>query len=77
MRHNGKQTDNAFTNPNFIPVLVNLKEFTLVNLAAEYKVRPNIAVYARVENLFDEHYEEVFSYATPGRSAVGGVRVSF
>lgn len=36
-----------------------------------------IEVYGRVENLFDEHYETIFRYGTPGRAAYGGVRVSY
>jgi vitamin B12 transporter len=76
-RYNGRQDDVAFTNPTFVPVRVSLADFVLVNLNAEYRITDAIAVYGRVENLFDERYEEVFSFATQGRSAVGGVRVRF
>ena len=48
---------------------------TLVNLDAEYKLRDNITLFGRVENLFDANYEEVFSYATPGIGAYAGLRV--
>ena len=77
VRYNGRQTDVAFTNPSFIPVRVSLREYVLVNLNAEYKLRPNISLFARVENLINEQYEEVFSFATPGRAGYGGVRVRF
>lgn len=56
---------------------VSLREYVLVNLNAEYKLRPNISLFARVENLINEQYEEVFSFATPGRAGYGGVRVRF
>ncbi|MBT0666909.1 TonB-dependent receptor [Novosphingobium profundi] len=48
---------------------------TLVNLRGSYAVRRNLEVFARVENLFDEHYEVVRTYGTPGRSAYAGLRV--
>ena len=77
IRYNGRQQDVAFTDPNFAPVNESLKAYTLVNFNAEYKLRPNITLYGRVENLANEQYEEAFSYATPGRAAYGGVRVEF
>jgi len=77
VRYNGEQRDVAFTNPSFVPVPVVLKEYILVNLNADYKLTESVSLFARVENLLDENYEEVFSYATQGRAAYGGVRVRF
>ncbi|SLJ86214.1 TonB-dependent receptor domain-containing protein [Novosphingobium mathurense] len=47
----------------------------VVGLRTSYPVTPNVEVYGRIENLFDEHYEVVRSYGTAGRSAYAGVRV--
>ncbi|GGN52760.1 TonB-dependent receptor [Novosphingobium indicum] len=47
----------------------------VVGLRSAFAVTDNIEVYGRVENLFDEHYEVVRTYGTPGRSAYAGVRV--
>ncbi|WP_404338339.1 TonB-dependent receptor plug domain-containing protein [Sphingomonas sp. MMS12-HWE2-04] len=77
VRYNGRMDDVAFTDPSFTPVRVSMKPFTLVNLNAQYALTKGISVFGRVENLFDVDYEEVFSFATPGRAAYGGVRVSF
>jgi vitamin B12 transporter len=77
VRYNGRTDDVAFTDPSFAPVTVSMKEYVLVSLGADYKVTENIAVFGRVENLFSENYEEVFSYATSGRAVYGGVRVTF
>jgi len=30
-----------------------------------------------VDNLFDEEYEEILYYGTPGRSVFGGIRANF
>ncbi|MCJ2178885.1 TonB-dependent receptor plug domain-containing protein [Novosphingobium album (ex Hu et al. 2023)] len=52
-----------------------LEGHVVVGARASYAVTSNIEVYGRVENLFDEHYEVVRTYGTPGRSAYAGVRV--
>jgi vitamin B12 transporter len=75
--HNGRQKDNAFDAVTFARTAVPLKAFTLVSLAASYKVHQKAEVYGRIENLFDKQYEEVLTYRTPGRAAYGGVKVSF
>lgn len=75
--YNGRQKDNQFDASTFARTPVTLKAYTLVNLAASYKVHPNAEVYGRIENLFDKTYEEVFTYDTPGRAAYGGLKVSF
>jgi vitamin B12 transporter len=77
VRYNGKQNDLAFTDPSFTPVLVSLKAFTLVNLGGTWRVNDTVELFGRVENLFDQSYQEVFSFAAPGRAAYGGVRLRF
>lgn len=47
----------------------------VVNVRAALAVTRNVEVYGRIENLFDEHYEVVRYYGTPGRGAYAGVRV--
>jgi vitamin B12 transporter len=77
VRYNGRQNDLAFIDPSYVPALAKLRSFTLVNLNATYKLRPNIELYGRIENLLNRRYQEVFSYAAQGRAAYGGVRVHF
>ncbi|PNU01993.1 TonB-dependent receptor plug domain-containing protein [Novosphingobium guangzhouense] len=47
----------------------------VVGLRGAFAVTDNVEVYGRIENLFDEHYELVRTYGTPGRSAYAGIRV--
>ncbi|MFO7604801.1 MAG: TonB-dependent receptor [Desulfurivibrionaceae bacterium] len=54
-----------------------LDSYALVNLAGRYLVAENLELYAKVDNLFDEYYEEAWSYATPGLSGYLGVRVKY
>lgn len=74
--YNGSATDFAF-DQNFNRSVVRLDAYTLVNLAAAYKVTDNVEVFGRVENLLNEHYEEVFTFGSVGRGGYGGFRVSF
>ncbi len=77
VRHNGATPDVAFTDPSFVPVRVQLDDYTLVNLNARVKLTDSISAFARAENLLGETYEQVFSFVSPGRSAVVGVEARF
>jgi vitamin B12 transporter len=77
VRHNGETPDVAFTDPSFVPVRVSLDDYTLINLNARVKLADGISAFARVDNLLDEGYEQVFSFVSPGRSAVVGVEARF
>ena len=52
-----------------------LKGYVLLNLAAHYNIFNFLRLNARVENLLDTDYEEVFGYATPGLSFYGGIKL--
>ncbi|MDH5561098.1 MAG: TonB-dependent receptor, partial [Deltaproteobacteria bacterium] len=54
-----------------------LSAYSLIDLAASYRVGSSYKIHARIENLTDEVYEEAWSYATPGRSLYLGVKAEF
>ncbi len=54
-----------------------LDGYVLTDLRASFPVTGRVEVYGRVENLFDERYQTIFQYGTPGRAAYGGVRVRY
>ena len=62
----------SFGAPNF-----DIEDYVFVNLAAEYEINPHVSVFGRINNVTDEKYAEVFGFPALGRSAYGGVRVSF
>lgn len=76
VRYNGATYDNNYTNAVPTPRVL-LSSFTLVNLGGDWKITDLVQVYGRIENLFDERYEEVFTYRTPGRAAYLGARLTF
>ncbi len=77
VRHNGASLDDAFTDPSFVPVRVELDDYTLVNLNARARLGEGVDAFARIDNLLGEEYEQVFSFVSPGRSAVAGIEVRF
>ena len=54
-----------------------VKPYTRVDLAGSYTINEHFQLFSRIENLFNEHYQETYGYDTPGISAFGGVKLSF
>ncbi len=73
--HIGSRYDNDFS--TWPATRVRLDPYTLVNLAASYCITGSVQLFSRVENLFDEEYEEVKGYGTAGFSVYGGLKVTF
>lgn len=51
-----------------------LPSFTVVNVAADYKLTDRLSVYGRVDNVFDEHYEIPDGFLATGIGAYAGIR---
>jgi len=54
---------------------VPLSSFALVNLFGSYDVTEQIELYARVQNLFEPHYELAAGYNAMPRTFAGGIRL--
>ncbi|WP_225071165.1 TonB-dependent receptor [Desulfuromonas sp. CSMB_57] len=54
-----------------------LGAYTVVNLAIAYDLAKHLRIHGRVENLFDEDYEEVNGFGTPGIAGYVGATLSF
>lgn len=50
--------------------------FTLVNLSANYAYSDNLTLFARIDNLFDQRYQNPTGFLGAGLAVYGGVRVS-
>ena len=72
--YNGKSEDSAFT-PTIPSGKVTLDDYVLATLTGSYALTDQIEIFARVENLFDQRYQEVFSYNALGIGAYAGLRV--
>ena len=73
--HNGRRMDNEFIYAT-AATQVNLKSYTLTNIGVSYELRPNLILTARVDNLTDTAYEQVFGYNSPGRYVSVGAKLS-
>lgn len=51
--------------------------FVTANLNAAYELTDQVTLTARIENLGDEHYQQVFGYGEPGRSGYVGIRLRY
>ena len=51
--------------------------YFLVNVAADYDLGKGVTLFARVDNLFDERYENPTGFQRPGFGAFAGLRVNF
>jgi vitamin B12 transporter len=51
--------------------------YTVVDFRASYALRNDLELFGRIENAFDEEYETIARYGTPGRGVFVGVRQTF
>ena len=50
--------------------------YTIVNVAANYKVSDQVTAFARIDNLFNNQYQDPTGFMRPGLGIFGGVRLS-
>lgn len=70
VRWSGEAFDNAANTTRLAP-------YTLVDLRAELPISPEVRVFVRGENVFDEEYQTAYRYGTLGRSIYAGLRGRF
>jgi vitamin B12 transporter len=88
--YNGEMLDTAFPlvpvsspPPNTPPLAfsagerLTLGEYWLLNAAVSYQLQPGVEIFARVENLLDKDYQEVFGFEAAPIAAFAGVRLTF
>lgn len=75
VRYVGEQLDLDFS--TFPAPVVTLPDFVVCSLAIEHKLTPSVMLHAELDNLFDETYEQVYGYRTPGRMVTFGGQVTF
>ncbi len=69
LRQTGARADNGASGR------IVVDGYTLWNAAAEYRLTPHLGFTARLENILDQAYEEVFGFGAAGFSAYVGVRI--
>ena len=76
LRHVKDRVDNAF-NADFTTTPVELDDYTVADVGAQYRVNESVTVKAHIDNLFDEEYQEVLGYGTSQRAYYLGVTGEF
>ena len=56
---------------------VVLDSYAVYNLAGEYYVTDSARVFFRIDNLFDEDYEEITGFTTPPFSGYAGLNLIY
>ena len=68
VRYNGDEANTDGT---------TLDGWTRVDLTGSYDLTDRVELFGRVENLFDEHYQQILGYGTPGLSGTVGLRLRY
>jgi vitamin B12 transporter len=76
LSYTGSRNDDYWP-PSFIKEVVELGAYKLVSFAATYRLNDATRIYARIDNLFDTSYEDVYGYNTPGVGVYAGLRFEF
>jgi vitamin B12 transporter len=69
----GKRQDTDFD--VFPARKLSLNDYVLASLKLGWRLTPGIEAFARIENLLDADYEDVFGYNTAGRTFYAGIRL--
>jgi vitamin B12 transporter len=69
----GERTDQDFD--LFPAPTITLGDYVLASARVAYRLNEHIEAFGRIENGFDERYEDVIGYATPGRTVYAGLRL--
>lgn len=67
IRHNDDEPDGSFT----------VDGWTRVDLSGAYQVSEKVELFGRIENLFDEEYQQIRRYGTPDLSGSIGIRLRY
>jgi len=73
VRYSGARQDVYYNTKTFTSTAATLPGYQLLNLTARYQIDKNLNLSARVGNLFNRSYSEVYGYNTPGRTLFVGL----
>ena len=76
MQYVGSRQDSGARNADGV-LTGKLPAYFLLNMTASTRLSSSLELYGRIDNVFDRYYEEAWGYATPGRSAYAGLKVTF
>jgi vitamin B12 transporter len=78
--YTGQQDDFAFRELPFFATAqerVTLDSFWLATIAASYRITPGVELFGRVENVFNDHHQEIYGFESAPIAAFAGVRLTY
>lgn len=73
LRHSGRRSDRYTDTSTYATVDTTLAAYTVLDLAASYKLRKDLELRARIDNVTDRDYQTVYSYNQQPRSVYVGL----
>jgi vitamin B12 transporter len=73
----GGRDDLVFDMTTYATRRVRLAKYAVWHFGAEYDLCKNVTLFGNVDNAFNEQYEDVSGYGTPGLAAYTGAKVKF
>ena len=71
----GKRDDIYFDLSSFGSKIVELDPYVLINASASYQVLKRFQLFARLNNLTNTDYTEIYGYSTPGINGLVGINI--
>jgi len=72
LTHTSQQQDDAFM-PDFSVARVDLAPYTLLGVSGRYQLTPLLGLQARLDNVLDDDYQEVYGRQTEGVAGYVGI----
>lgn len=73
LRHSGRRSDRYTDTSTFTAVDTTLGSYTVLDLAVSYKLRQDLELRARIDNVADKVYQTVYGYNQQPRSVYVGL----
>ena len=77
LNYTGSQKDVFFSPVTYVSELVDIDAYTVLDLAAAWKLTQSLELTGRISNLLDEEYEEILGFVRPERAVYAGLRGRF
>ncbi|MDH7444089.1 TonB-dependent receptor plug domain-containing protein [Aquimarina sp. 2201CG14-23] len=74
---NGERTDTNFDPVTFAPTPVPLDSYGILDFYISHQLLDNMSVFAAMNNITNEEYQEIFGFSTRGRNARIGFNLTF
>ncbi|MFD2565627.1 TonB-dependent receptor plug domain-containing protein [Aquimarina rubra] len=74
---NGERTDTSFDPTTFAPTPVPLNSYGVLDFYISHQLLSNMTIFAAINNITNEEYQEIFGFSTRGRNARIGFNLKF